>query len=804
MVAKAWDTSVKSKGPGSSIRSIWFFLPILILALFTAGLFTYPFVSFDPLPLLDLSRESWTACYESGHGPPCRMEAIPVPADVTWLKDRRFKGDISYSVEFHTPRECLWPRESCSLYVAELGDAAQFTLNGRSLPDHGRLPPEGRYARHYPVNLSIPSEFLNPSGLNRLTLSAHSFKNVQAGIRKGPVGIFTSEDAFQLTRIRITQNIVIPLVSATLLFLLALTTGTYLVFTEERSSELKSLIRFCAAMSFFLFSFTELPREFFPVNFAGFLHYSLRFFSDLTFFELMRRVFFPASLRLRKLRGLYWLVLSSYPVVYGVLLLQGAFVERGFGDAYLITRIAVPLLILPHVMGLVGAWKMERSAFRMLLVTVFLLTLGFQINDALVFHAVVQGNYFVKIYPVMLAFALGLHLFRNLTQQMVERALALKGNAVFGAVAAQVAHDIRSPLSALEMISGQLDELSEEKRLIVRNAIARIRDIAHSLKRKGEPSRIPEDETSRESGGRDGPDQIEDLILSPILEELIAEKRLEYRERLDVLIRFDPSREAYGLAAAVDPRELKRVISNLVNNSVESLSGRGGKVDVFLRPASAGGLEITIHDDGCGMSPSLIDRLGVWGVTFNKSGGSGLGLAHAKETIESWGGRVRIESDVGRGTRVTLALPRKDPPSWFVPNLAVRSGATVVIVDDDQSIHQVWQGRFGLESTVQKGVSLEHLSNSEQFRQFYRTRYFDLEDPLFLVDYEILGGPGTSGLDLIEECGITDRAILVTSHYEDPGIRRRCERSGVRLIPKSMSGFVPIKIHPVGDYFSEG
>jgi signal transduction histidine kinase len=764
---------------------------MLILALCTVGFFAYPFLRFDPPPYLDLSRESWTACFKPEAGPDCELEPIQVPGDVTWLKDRRFKGEIFYSVDFVAPRQCLPPAGDCTLYIAELGDAGSFTLNGMRLPDHGKRPPNGRYARHYPVAVSIPAEFLSESGRNRLTLSTFSFKNVQAGIRKGPVGLFSAEDAFQLSRVRVSQNIVIPFACAVLLFLLALTTGIYLIFAQERSPELRSLIRFCAAMSLFLFSFTELPREFLPVTFAGFLHYALRFFSDMAFFELVRRVFFHAAPRLRKLRTAYWLVWALYPTVFLIQHFQGGLESRGFGDAYLITRLAVPLLILPHVLGLIGAWRMEHSAYRVLLVSMFLLTLGFQINDALVFHAVITGNYFVKVYPVLIAFGMGLHLFRKLSLQIVDRAVALKSDAMLGSVAAQVAHDIRSPLSALEMISGQLDELSEEKRLIVRNAIARIRDIAHSLKWKATP--IVGVETL-ESGGDQGPDRIEELILSPILDELIAEKRLEYRERLSVLIRFDPSRESYGLSAAVDHRELKRVISNLINNSVESFKGRAGTVDLILRPAPDGNLQVVIRDNGCGMSPSLMDRLGTRGMTFNKKGGSGLGLAHAKETIEAWGGSLRIESKIGQGTSVILSFPKKAPPAWFVSDLEVKSGSTVVIFDDDQSIHQVWKGRFDHESSASTGVFLEHLSTSEQFREFYRSRFLDLDHPLFLMDYEIRGGSGATGLDLIEECGLAGRAILVTSHYEDPVIRHRCERAGIRLIPKSMSGFVPIRI----------
>ena len=61
------------------------------------------------------------------------------------------------------------------------------------------------------------------------------------------------------------------------------------------------------------------------------------------------------------------------------------------------------------------------------------------------------------------------------------------------------------------------------------------------------------------------------------------------------------------------------------------------------------------------------------------------------------------------------------------------------------------------------------------------------------MDYEIAGASET-GLDLIEQLGIQSQSILVTSRYEEPSIRDRCQRLGVSLIPKSMSGFVPIEI----------
>jgi hypothetical protein len=72
----------------------------------------------------------------------------------------------------------------------------------------------------------------------------------------------------------------------------------------------------------------------------------------------------------------------------------------------------------------------------------------------------------------------------------------------------------------------------------------------------------------------------------------------------------------------------------------------------------------------------------------------------------------------------------------------------------------------------------------------------DVPSTLFLVDYEFLGS-ASNGLALIEELGMADKSILVTSRYEDAAIVSHCLRTKLRLIPKSMAGFIPLAITSV-------
>jgi hypothetical protein len=202
---------------------------------------------------------------------------------------------------------------------------------------------------------------------------------------------------------------------------------------------------------------------------------------------------------------------------------------------------------------------------------------------------------------------------------------------------------------------------------------------------------------------------------------------------------------------------------------------------------------ITVSDQGRGMAPELLAKVGQRGFTHGKPDGSGLGLHHAKETVKFWHGDLSISSKVEEGTTITITLPRQEPPKWFVPNLKIHQNTRVIVFDDDQSIHSIWEGRLSSSVPESYGLELIHFTNAFDLRKYYGRNFTDLDKAIFLMDYE-LQGQEESGLDLIEELGIQSQSILVTSRYEETNVRSRCERLGVPLIPKSMSGFVPIKL----------
>ncbi len=108
----------------------------------------------------------------------------------------------------------------------------------------------------------------------------------------------------------------------------------------------------------------------------------------------------------------------------------------------------------------------------------------------------------------------------------------------------------------------------------------------------------------------------------------------------------------------ISATELTQVLINLVQNGAQAVAARGapqGKVSIVARTES-NMLELCVRDDGVGMAPEVLGRVGTPFFT-TRAEGTGLGLAQCQRLIGSAGGRFRIESEPGIGTTVTIVLP---------------------------------------------------------------------------------------------------------------------------------------------------
>jgi len=272
-------------------------------------------------------------------------------------------------------------------------------------------------------------------------------------------------------------------------------------------------------------------------------------------------------------------------------------------------------------------------------------------------YTIVVGDETLRVRPLLIAIANG--------RQYGNGALIAPSARLDDGRLDLVVVSARSPLAALGAAAKGF-ELPREQRALVADAVNRIQGIADDLL-----------ECYRAPGAPSGP-KVGVHALAGLIGQVVSEKRLQHKDKPEIGIEFKEVQA--GVRAAVDPKEFQRSLSNLLNNSLEAFDGAGA-VSVEL---SAPGEKVLIEvkDNGKGIKPEVLARLGQKGETHGKAGGTGLGLYHARSAVEAWGGSLKIESAPGKGTTVRIELPRA---------AARANSRTAILLDDDPLVHMNWK-----------------------------------------------------------------------------------------------------------------
>jgi len=241
--------------------------------------------------------------------------------------------------------------------------------------------------------------------------------------------------------------------------------------------------------------------------------------------------------------------------------------------------------------------------------------------------------------------------FDNLLESMEKsRTTVIEAERVQAKVqmARDIAHNIRSPILAIEMMLPTLLGMPERMKRVLRNSVKEIKGLSEKLSQKNETGHFDLKSKVCDS----------DLIFLPVfLEEIINQKQIEYSEKQNLEISFKNYGELSNDFVKVESLELKSIISNLINNSIESYDSLGGPIEVSCFDDDSNCV-IEISDQGAGIPAEYLNRLGKEQITFKGQRGRGIGLMHAFQTIKSWKGSVNISSNVGIGSKVQILLPR--------------------------------------------------------------------------------------------------------------------------------------------------
>jgi signal transduction histidine kinase len=255
-------------------------------------------------------------------------------------------------------------------------------------------------------------------------------------------------------------------------------------------------------------------------------------------------------------------------------------------------------------------------------------------------HAVFITLYFLSTFAVII---MVLERARSESERLHARLREAERLATAGELAAGMAHEIRNPLAAIVNATALLTDeagLTRDERAVTVEAL---RTEARRL------NRILSDflRFARPQAARRAPADIREVVEH--VGALIRDGRSR-AARVDVKVAVDPAVPRF----AFDRDQVTQVLWNVALNGVEAMNGRGRlSLEVARRNDD---VALAISDTGPGIPRERLPQL-FEPFSSGKPNGSGLGLSIAERIVAAHGGRIEIDSEPGRGTRVTLLFP---------------------------------------------------------------------------------------------------------------------------------------------------
>ncbi len=220
-------------------------------------------------------------------------------------------------------------------------------------------------------------------------------------------------------------------------------------------------------------------------------------------------------------------------------------------------------------------------------------------------------------------------------------------DAAWGEVARRLAHEIKNPLTPIQLSAERLRHKYLRKMAPEDGAV--LDRATHTIVQQVEAMKAMVNDFS--DYAKPSKLQIEPLKIDAFLNEVVA---LYEGGPQQVKMKLN----APDISIEADPVRLRQVVHNLVKNAVEA-AGDDGRVEVSSRTGEEEGrefVEVAVSDNGPGFAPELIGQVFEPYVT-DKTKGTGLGLAIVKRIVAEHGGVIHAENPADGGGRVVLRLP---------------------------------------------------------------------------------------------------------------------------------------------------
>jgi PAS domain S-box-containing protein len=364
------------------------------------------------------------------------------------------------------------------------------------------------------------------------------------------------------------------------------------------------------------------------------------------------------------------------------------------------------------------------------------------------------------------------HMEQQLTHQMEElQAANLKLqelDKMKDSFLSTVSHELRTPLTSIKSFAEILLTYDED-RATQREFLTIINEESDRL------TKLINDflDLAKIEAGRMQWETVE-ISLIPIIQNAINITQAISKQK-NLIVEFDAPGNLPTVSC--DKDRLVQVVTNLLSNSIK-FTPEEGKITVGTKVVEAsesngepGMVVVSVSDTGIGIAPEnyevVFEKFKQVGDTLtDKPRGTGLGLPICKEIIEHYGGRIWVESELGKGSTFSFSLPMSQKIAEVAPEVeedeptpVVTGGKTILIVDDEDNIR-----RFLAYELTKREYHVFEAASGKEALSLAREHHPDL----ITLDIQM---PDISGLDvtavLKNDEGTKDIPILILSVIED-------------------------------------
>jgi len=284
------------------------------------------------------------------------------------------------------------------------------------------------------------------------------------------------------------------------------------------------------------------------------------------------------------------------------------------------------------------------------------------IIGSLSFNRKAPGEFPPEVVDVLKTFATqsalaiqNARLFREIADKSAQLEAASRHKSEF---LANMSHELRTPLNAIigfseVLAQGMFGDINEKQTEYLQDILESGRHLLSLINDILDLSKIEAGRMELELTNFNVPQAIQNASI------LVRERAIRRGIALHELIE-----EGVGDIRG-DERKVKQVLLNLLSNAIK-FTPEGGRIEVRAAPAD-GTVEVSVMDTGVGIAPedqaAVFEEFRQVGMADKKAEGTGLGLALSRKFVELHGGKIWVQSEVGRGSTFTFTLPVSPRPA---------------------------------------------------------------------------------------------------------------------------------------------